>query len=88
MRAARQYDAILCGHQGGVAGDDRLVAQIVLFDPGDPIPAQRWCIVTDERFWSRVAGLREQCGAQTQGEIGRSRNPVGQMRKCLREAGS
>jgi len=26
---------------------------LVLFDPGDPIPAQRRRVVTDKRFWSR-----------------------------------
>jgi len=61
---------------------------LVLFDPGDPIPAQRRRVVTDKRFWSRVANLREQCRAQTQHKIRRSRGPVGEMRKRFCETGS
>jgi hypothetical protein len=71
--SVRQSDEILCCHQRGVAGANRFVAQIVLLDPGNPIPAQRRRVVTDERFRSRVAGLREKRGAQTQGKIRCSR---------------
>ena len=42
----RKGDAILCCHQSSVAGGNRFVAQIVLLDPGDPIPAQRRRVVT------------------------------------------
>jgi hypothetical protein len=69
------------------AGGDRFVAQVVLFDPGDAVPAQRRRVVPNERFRSRVAGLREQCGTQTQDKIRRSRSPVGQMRKRFRATG-
>ena len=55
----RQSDAILCGHQGGVADGNCVVAQIVLLDPGDPIPAQRRRVVTDEWLRARIASLCE-----------------------------
>ena len=86
-QGVRKGDAILCCHQSGVAGGNRFVAQIVLLDPGDPIPAQRRRVVTDERFRSRVTGLREKRGAQAQGKIRSSRRTIGQMRKGFREAG-
>src|ERR1700675_4895502 len=72
-------DAILCCPQSGVAGGNRFVTQIVLPDPGDPIPAQRRRVVTDEWFRSGVTGLREKRGAQAQGKILSSRRTIGQM---------
>ena len=80
-------DAILCCDQSGVAGGNCFIAQIVLLDPGNPIPAQRRHVVADERFRSRVAGLGEKRGAQTQNKIRGSRRSIGQMRKRLSEAG-
>ena len=57
---SRQRDAILCGDQHRIGRDERVVAQVDLVDPHEPIAAQRWRLGANEWFGTGIACLGEQ----------------------------
>lgn len=83
-----QRHAVLRGHQPGIGGDQGVVAQVILIDPGQPLAPQRGNVVTDQRFGAGVAGLGQQHRAQAGGQILGPCRALGQMGEGVGEAGA
>ena len=86
MLDKRQF-AVGCDNEGA-GGVERFRADEVLADPGKPVAAQGWNILTDHRFKPDIAGLANQSGAQADIEMFDPRLALAQMRESSGEASS
>jgi hypothetical protein len=82
-----ERQATLGAHQGGIGSRQRLVALIVLVDPGQAVALEGRDIAAGQRLQPGVAGLGHQYRAQVHLQIGRPGRALGQMRESLGEAG-
>jgi hypothetical protein len=60
----RQWHAVWRRDERGIGGDQGFIADVVLFDPEQPIASEGWHIVAYQRFGIGVAGLSPQDRAQ------------------------
>jgi hypothetical protein len=83
-----QRDAVLGGNQPGIGRRQRVVTDVVLFDPSQAVPAQGRVVVTDKRFRAGVARLGRQHRAHAGRQIGDACGAFRQVGKRLGKAGA
>jgi hypothetical protein len=84
----RQRNFVLRRNESGIGCGQRVVAEVVLFDPGQTVPAQSWVLVADKRFRSSVAGLGGEHGAHAGRQIGHTGGSFGEVSKHFGKSGA
>ena len=84
----RQRDAVLCGNQLGIGRGQCVITDIVLFDPGQAVPAKGRIVVADKRLGAGVAGLCRQHCADAGRQITSACCTFREVRKRLGKAGA
>ena len=64
-----EQNLILLGHQAGIGVNQRLIANEVLTDLGEPSTSQSRRIIPRQRLQSDIARLREEDGTEAGGQV-------------------